>query len=61
MKAGPRNWTASAWWLERKYKDEFAKEIKQHEGQMVLGYGELEEQEAKTPEKARRMAAAAAL
>jgi len=27
---------------------------------MVLGYGELEEQRAKTPEEARRMAAAAA-
>jgi hypothetical protein len=42
-----KNWTASAWWLERKYKDEFAaKTIEKHEGSVAVGYGDLEKAES---------------
>lgn len=55
--ASKKNWTAAAWWLERKYKDEFAaKEIQKHEGSVAVGYGKLEGKKADSPDEAREMA-----
>ena len=42
-KASRKQWTAAAWWLERRYNEEFsARTIQKHEGGVVLEYGELE-------------------
>jgi hypothetical protein len=57
-KASTNNWTAAAWWLERKYRDEFAvKSIQQHEGTVTVGYGDLEgKPKPKSVEEAREVA-----
>lgn len=49
-KAANKTWTAAAWWLERKHKDEFSlrTEMTGKDGEKLIDYSNLNKEEKKT-------------
>ncbi len=43
LKASDKSWQAAAWWLERRYGDEYGRMVKEEKPQNVVTIEELEE------------------